>query len=58
MKDIEKQQAINYLIKNNVYHDEWSGAGMFEAVIKIYEDKNEMFSKDYLDKLLKQAENF
>ena len=52
-----KLVAIKYLVKHNVYTDEWSGAGMYEAIeeVILYSPKN--IAKRYLDKLLKQAKN-
>lgn len=48
--------AINYLIKHTVYSSEWSGTGMYEAIVKIVEaPKKFRFSKDYLNLLLDQA---
>lgn len=50
--------AITYLVKNNVYGNEWQGAGMYEAIVKVVEaPKKTRFSKDYLNSLLKEAEN-
>ena len=50
--------AINYLVKNNVYGNEWQGAGMYEAIAKIIETPNKFrFSKEYLNSLLEEAEN-
>lgn len=49
--------AINYLVKHNVYSDEWSGAGMYEIITKIIEaPQKTRFSKTYLDSLLEEAE--
>lgn len=48
--------AINYLVKNNVYTDEWSGTGMYEAIVKIVEaPKKKRFSKTYLKSLLSKV---
>jgi len=54
---MKKIEAIEYLVANNVYQDEWSGAGMYHAVEDIIESKDVDFSKEYLDELLKKAEN-
>jgi hypothetical protein len=54
-----KNEALDYLVKNSVYADEWSGAGMYHAlqfVIKQYYDR--IFTKKELDKLLNDASNF
>lgn len=51
--------AINYLVKNSVYSNEWSGAGMYEAIVEVVKaPKKFRFSKDYLNSLLKKAEEF
>ena len=51
-------EALKYLVKNSVYGDEWTGAGMYEELVKIIEsDKNE-YTKEELDALLREAENF
>jgi hypothetical protein len=51
--------AINYLIKNTVYSNEWTGTGMYEAIVKIVEaPKNCRFKKEYLNELLKEAKNY
>lgn len=50
--------AINYLVKNSVYDDEWTGAGMFEAIFKVVgKPKGHRFSKEYLNTLLEEARN-
>ena len=58
MEKFNKIESLNYLVKNNVYNDEWSGAGMYHAVSKVIESEEETFTKDFLDSLLKDAENF
>lgn len=51
--------AINYLVKNSVYTDEWSGAGMYEAIKEIVDaPKGSRFKKEYLKILLDKASNF
>ena len=53
-----KMGAITYLIKHSVYKNEWTGMGMYEAIVKIAEAPQKFrFSKDYLNSLLKEAEN-
>lgn len=50
--------AINYLVENSVYSDEWSGAGMYEIIEKIVvAPKNTRFKKEYLNELLEEAKN-
>lgn len=51
--------AINYLVEHTVYRNEWTGAGMYEAIVEIVKTpKKVRFSKDYLNSLLEKAENF
>lgn len=51
--------AINYLVKNEVYSDEWTGAGMYEAIVKIVKaPKKFRFSNGYLNSLLENASKF
>lgn len=50
--------AITYLVEHSVYSEEWSGAGMYEAIVKVVEaPKTFRFSKDYLNCLLEEARN-
>ena len=56
IKDFDKVKALEYLIENREYHDEWSGAGMFEAICRMW-DANEKHTKKELDKLLEFAKN-
>ena len=53
-----KLQAIEYLNKHSVYTDEWTGAGMWEAVEKLMKSTRTTFTKEYLDRLLKDANDF
>ena len=46
------------MIKNNVYSDEWSGAGMYEAIEEIVNSEEDVFYQDLLDELLKKASEF
>jgi hypothetical protein len=57
-KDFNKMSALIYLVKNSVYNDEWSGAGMYEAIEKIITSEVKFFNKNYLDSLLKEAAEF
>lgn len=51
--------AITYLVTNNVYNEEWSGAGMYEAIaIIVRTPKKVRFSKKYLNELLEKAKEF
>lgn len=53
-----KLTAIAYLIEHSVYRDEWSGAGMYEAIRDVCMSDGTLFLKAYLDALLKEAEDF
>ena len=48
--------SIKYLIKNNVYGNEWQGAGMFEIIIELMDYKGKI-DEYYLKGLLKKAED-
>jgi len=50
--------AIGYLVEHSAYVDEWTGAGMYEAIEKVVKASTTTFDKDYLDELLKAAEHF
>lgn len=54
-----KTHAIKYLVKNNVYTNEWTGTGMYEAIEELIENKRGrvFWSKKYLDSLLVKAIN-
>lgn len=53
---LDKLKAIEYLIKNSVYSNEWTGAGMYEAIVKIMPSKRVKIS--FLKQLLEEAKNF
>ena len=53
-----KIEAIDYLIANNKYANEWSGAGMYEAVVEVWKSEADEFEVRYLEDLLTKAENF
>ena len=52
-----KLRAINYLIINSVYKDEWSGVGMWHAVEFVMNTKKPI-TKKILEKRLEEAEDF
>ncbi len=54
---MNKLEAIEYLFENDKYTNEWTGAGMWEAVREVLGTK-EPITKKWLDELLKTAENF
>jgi len=48
--------AINYLVEHSVYDNEWTGTGMYEAIVKIVEaPQKTRFTKEYLNTLLEIA---
>lgn len=55
---MNKLEALKYLIDNNVYYDEWRGAGMYEALSTVIKSEEEIFTQEYLDDLLKKASEF
>lgn len=58
MKKFDKLDSIKYLVENNVYDNEWSGAGMYHAVEDVINNDAGWFEKSYLDHLLKNASEF
>jgi hypothetical protein len=56
--DDKKYKAIVALVKSGNYHDEWSGAGLFEAIEKIVNDEVHDLSSNGIQNLIKQAERF
>lgn len=48
--------AIKYLVKNSVYSNEWTGAGMYEAIVKILPSKRVKIK--FLNQLLEEAKTF
>lgn len=55
-----KQKAIEYLVKNSVYSNEWQGAGMWEAVenvMNVSAKDRKLINYDWLDMLLTKALN-
>ena len=55
---MNKIEALEYLVQNNEYHDEWSGAGMYHALETIIKSEESFFTQEYLDVLLKEASEF
>ena len=55
--NMNKLEAIIYLHKNSVYDNEWTGAGMWEAVESVLESEKEIFSEVFLKALLSAALN-
>ena len=51
-----KLEEIEYLVAHDKYSNEWSGTGMWEAVLTVMGNTSE-FSLEELDELLKKAED-
>lgn len=52
-----KLEAIEYLVKNSEYQNEWSGTGMWHAVIKVMETQEGNLDHVFLNKLLEEAKH-
>jgi hypothetical protein len=53
------EEAVKYLVDNDKYENEWSGAGMWEAVLQVVKPENAaILCEDFLDDLLEKAKNF
>lgn len=57
-KKYNRLESIKYMIDNEVYGDEWSGAGMYEAIVKIIKSDKEDFMESFLIELLDKASKF
>ena len=55
---MNKIEALEYLVENNVYNDEWSGTGMFSILRDVIRSNAETFEKIDLEILLEKARNF
>lgn len=55
---MNRLEALKYLVKNNVFCDEWSGAGMYDALSTVIESEEFFFTQEYLDDLLKKASEY
>jgi hypothetical protein len=58
MEKYNKDESLKYLVKNRTDFDEWSSAGMCDALVEVIMSDEDFFTKDYLDKLLVDASNF
>ena len=58
MEKYSREEALKYLVKNRTDFDEWSSAGMCDALVEVIMSDEEFFTKDYLDKLLVDVSNF
>lgn len=55
---MNKMEALKYLIKHRMDYGEWGEAGMYHALKEVIESEKEEFTKEELNKLLYDAENF
>jgi len=55
---MNKIKALEYLVENSVYEDEWSGVGMYNAVEQVIKSTGTDFDTLYLDILLQGAKDF
>jgi hypothetical protein len=51
------EQALKYLIDNNVYTDEWTGTGMYEIIADLVKSERRMWKEEELDYFLNIAKN-
>jgi hypothetical protein len=56
-QEYTKLEAIQFLVQNSMYQDEWTGAGMWVAVERVMAHKGKITEK-FLDRLLLGADNF
>lgn len=55
---MNKLEALNYMIDNSKSYDEWSEAGLGNAMVDIIKSSDEYFEKEYLDELIEKAYNY
>lgn len=55
---MNKLEAIEYLVQNEICSDEWAEAGMYTAISTIIKSEESFFTQEYLDVLLKEASEF
>jgi len=55
---MNRMEALNYLVDNRTDFDEWSGAGMMDALVEVIKSEYDSFTKEYLDQLLEKASDF
>ena len=53
-----KWKAIQYLVANSKYDNEWTGAGMWEAVLAVMKSGDSERTLEFVDGLLEKAGNF
>lgn len=56
----DRLNALRYLVTSFEGNtNEWTEAGMYHSMVKVLEAKGgEYFDKEYLDRLLEEAENY
>lgn len=55
---MNREDALKYLVHHAVDCDEWSGAGMYNALREVILFAGDSFEQEYLDSLLVKAEEF
>jgi hypothetical protein len=59
MEEFKKMDALKYLVKiGPEYTNEWTEAGMYNILCKVINSDEEIFTKNILDELLKEATNY
>lgn len=59
MDKFNKINALKYVAEFNCGHiNEWVEAAKFDVICQILYSKDEFFSKDFLDELLKYIKNY
>ncbi len=59
MEEFNKMDALKYLVKiGPEYTNEWTEAGMYNILCKVINSNEEIFTKNILDDLLKEASNY
>jgi hypothetical protein len=59
MEKFNKMDALKYLVKiGPKYTNEWTEAGMYNILRKVINSDEEIFTKNILDDLLKEATDY
>jgi hypothetical protein len=59
MEEFNKMDALKYLVEMGPeYTNEWTEAGMYNILCKVINSDEEIFTKNILDVLLKEATNY
>lgn len=56
-KQMNKIDALEYLVKNEIHTSEWKGTAMYIKCRKIITSTKNTFTKYELDEMLKDVEN-